>query len=229
MRFIRKHKNIFLILTLGFFLGSLFVGVGSVIVGADSRSLAAKVGSAPIQLKSFEINYRQTLDGIRSSPNPPEITPQIEQALRADVLRELIIRELFAIEAAQWGMKVTDREIAEDVALRPAFQKDGRFDPNLYAQFVFRTLGVLPKEFEAERKKEIINSKLRGIISWSFPPSPQEMEWLYRIARPTATAADFSKERAQFANREQSETAVATLNQYLNQLVQKHPIKTYLE
>ncbi|MEK7287411.1 MAG: SurA N-terminal domain-containing protein [Elusimicrobiota bacterium] len=230
MKFIRKHKELFLLLTLGFFFMSLFVGVGSMIfTGSDTRDLAAKVGPSRVERKSFNINYRQALEAVRAGKVQRDLTPELELALQNDVLRELIIRELFAVESAKWGLSVSDREIAEDIAFRQTFQREGRFDPNLYAQFVYRTLGVLPKDFEAERRKEIANAKLRGLISWSFPPSPQELEWLYHIAKPTSTAANFLKEREEFARQEQSEAAIATLNQYLSQLSQKYPIRTFLD
>ncbi|MBI4668318.1 MAG: SurA N-terminal domain-containing protein [Elusimicrobia bacterium] len=229
MRFIRKHKETMLLVTLGFFFLSI-IGVGSYLfIGADARSLAAKVGKSKIKRETFAMNYRQALEGLQASRPDLEITADVENALRNDVLRELIIRELFLNEARLLGLRTTKSEVANDIARRPLFQTEGRFDPNKYYQFILRTLGVLPKDFEAERAKEMTTYKLRGLLSWISPPTPHNLEWLYRVERPTATAADFEKDRLDFAQKIQSEEAVALLNQLLIQLSQKNPVKTYLD
>lgn len=216
-----------LLITLGFFFLSI-LGVSSyVFIGADARSLAAKIGSSKIERKVFDINYRQALQGLEASRPDLEMTAEVEQAVENDVMRELIIRELFSIESRAWGLKTTDGEVAQDIARHPLFQTEGRFDPNKYYQFALRSLGILPKEFEAERFKEITNVKFRSLVSWVFPPTPQEVEWLYKIERPTATAQTYLKEQDAFAQKIQSESAVSTLNLLLNQIAQKHPVKTY--
>ncbi|MBI4062863.1 MAG: SurA N-terminal domain-containing protein [Elusimicrobia bacterium] len=229
MRFIRKHKNFFLLLTLLSFFFSIFVGVGSYFFLAwDTRNVAAKVGKAKIGRQLFEMSYRQALEGMKADNPELEMTPEVEGNLKNNVLRELIIRELVTLEARAWGLRSTGREVAQDIASRPAFQTDGRFDPAKYYQFAMRTLGILPKELEAERSKDLTDMKFRALVSWSFPPSPSELQWLYHVYSPTRTAAAWAKEADAFSRRVQSEEALATLNQLLLQLSQKHPIESYL-
>ena len=228
MKFIRKHKRVLLLLTLVLFFFSIF-GVGSyVILGWDTRDLAAKVGKSRITRKLFDMNYRQALEAVRANKPELDITADMEKELQANILRELIIRELMNLEARSWGIRSTDREVAQDIASRPVFQTDGRFDPGKYYQFVIRTLGVLPKELEAERAKEIADVKFRSFVSWVFPPAPKEMDWLYQIYAPAKKSRVNSKEREEILRRIQFEESIATLNQLLVRLSQKYPIKTYL-
>ncbi|MBI4369610.1 MAG: SurA N-terminal domain-containing protein [Elusimicrobia bacterium] len=229
MRFIRKHKEPLLLLTLGFFFLSFFVGLSSVLVNNDERNLAAKVGKSKIPNQSFAVNYRQALEGTRSQNPNLELTNEFEQALRENVLRDLIIRELFTAEAKTWGLEVTPRLVVEDIARRPVFQKEGRFDPNLYVQFVMRTLGVTPGEFEKEHQKDLEDRQLRNLISWTFPAIPTETQWLYRIEKPTATVREFEQEAASFGQQMEQQRVISMVNFYLNQLTQKYPIRTFLQ
>ena len=108
-----------LLITLGFFFISI-LGVSSyVFIGADARNLAAKVGSSKIENKVFSMNYRQALEGIQASRPDLQMTAEIEQSIKSDVLRELIIRELFTAEAKSWGLKTTEAEVANDIARYP--------------------------------------------------------------------------------------------------------------
>lgn len=224
-RFIRRHKEMLLGVILLLFLLSLFVGFGSIV--ADRRNLVAKVGSSPIKRKPFDMLYRQTLESLRNSNPETVINAEMERQLQNEILREMVIRELFVLEAKEWGIRVTEAEVANDIAGRSLFHKDGRFDPTLYYQFVVRTLGVFPKEFEAERSKDIANNKIRGLLGYAASPVvPSEFFWIYSAEHPGDQLKDEDRPRLFQAMTQQK--SLDLLNQFLAQVSQKHPIQAYL-
>jgi hypothetical protein len=205
------------------------VGVGSLVFsGLETRDAVAKVGRSKIASKPFYATVRQALEGLRSRNPNMDITREVETGMQDDVLRELIIRELFVLEAKHWDMKVAPQEVAGDLWRRPAVWKDGKFDPQVYYQFVIRTLGLLPKEFERERAKDLMAWKFRELISAAFIPPEAALRWAYQVEHSTRTEKDWQKERAAFAERVVMEKQLALLNQFLQQLSQKNPVKPYL-
>ncbi|MEK6543741.1 MAG: SurA N-terminal domain-containing protein [Elusimicrobiota bacterium] len=230
-RFIRKYKEILLVVILVMFMLSLFVGFGSVVM--SGKDVIAKVGKRKIGRKPFEMNYRQTIEAIRSNNPEADITADMEKGLRQEVLRELIIREFFLMEAQKWGLKVSPPEVARDIAMQPLFtNKEGQFDPRTYYQFVVRTLGVLPKEFEAERERDILNLKFRNILAQSIPLIPSQMQWTYALqhAKDGKQLAELSEDqRKQVMQNIGQQASLDLLNMFLTQLSQRYPVQTFLD
>lgn len=228
-KFFRKHKEGFIIGTLIFFFLSIFVGIGSVFfTGVDTRQVIAKVGPAKIDAKPFYANMRQMTESIKQRNPSMDITSEMEQGLKTDMLRDMIIRTLFNMEARRWGLKVAPQEVAQDIVTQKAFQKDGQFNPQAYYEFTIRNLGLLPKEYEKERAEDILSMKFRGILTAAMVSTEPELKWLWRNENPAKSDKDWIKERNEFANRIYNEKMVALLNQLLGQLSQKNQIQTFL-
>ena len=93
------------------------------------------------------------------------VTDETIQAKKQEVLRDLIQEEVFTQLAKQYGIAISDSELAADIQRYPAFQKDGRFDQTAYFQTLYFGLRTTPEDFERrfldykvkEDKKRLLN------------------------------------------------------------------------
>jgi len=93
------------------------------------------------------------------------LTPELLQRLnlRKEAVNRLIEERLAIQEAVRLQLDVTDGEVRAQVQNYPLFQRDGRFDRDLY----FRMLSanrIQPGEFEAQQKRALLVEKLRNTI-----------------------------------------------------------------
>ncbi len=103
--------------------------------------------------------------------------------LRENVLDQMIDRELLVQAAASHGIAVSDRELFEEIAKIPAFQKDGHFDKPTYDLLIERQLGSTQAQFEDEMRKSLLAQKMVGSLSESAKVSDDEVR------------AEFAKEK----------------------------------
>ncbi|MFC1522443.1 SurA N-terminal domain-containing protein [Elusimicrobiota bacterium] len=226
MGFLRRYKETFLIITLGTFFLSIFVGVGSFFfIGADTRNLVAKVGKSKLERNTFFVNYNQSLEAMRQQNPEMDITPEMEETIKANILRDMVLRELFVLEAKKLGLGVSPREVSFDIARRPIFQREGRFSPALYYEFVRRNLGILPKDFEAEREKDLLSDKFRRMLFALTVVNPLEVQWI----KTFISAENMPEKPEELIAQAQRSKAVDTTNQYLLKLSQKYKVETFLE
>lgn len=79
----------------------------------------------------------------------------------------MIRQEVFYQESKKYGIKVPDQDLQMHLSFYPAFQKDGYFDPQTYAQTVTQVIGMPLGDFEKARKKDIAAQKLTALINAS--------------------------------------------------------------
>jgi peptidyl-prolyl cis-trans isomerase D len=145
-------------------------------------SMAANVDGDTVTAKDFRYGY--ILIG------GPQYPPQRAKDLRIKerVMDELIDRELLVQEAERLGFRVSESE-AEDFVLSSkivgpggyeqsmtAVQKDGHFDYDTFAKFVQYSLGMQPKAFLEQQRKELLAARVRNVVRGGVNVSLDEVK-----------------------------------------------------
>lgn len=77
-------------------------------------------------------------------------------------------------------IRVSDREVIEELHRWPLFQRDGSFEPKTY-QFVIRySLGTTPRAFEEEVRDQLAVAKLLDRIAGAVEVTEEELRAAYR-------------------------------------------------
>jgi len=142
---------------------------------------AAQVAGATITQNSFRYGFM--LVGGAQIPAPMAKRDRLKEL----VMDKLIERELLAAEADRLGYVVTDEEVEDQIAdskiiglgavhTVPRLQKDGKFNYDSFKTFLQYDLGLTPKSFVAEQKKELLANRLRDLMRAGVSVSTDEVK-----------------------------------------------------
>jgi len=168
LKFIRRNaaamwvKMMFLAIVLVFIIG---FGIGGYLGGADTVPFAAKVNGQRIEPADAERAYESMLrlyQNLYKENFRPEMAETLD--LRGKALDQLIRMTLLRQEAERIGLRVSDNAVRDQIATNQAFQDDGRFDRDLYVR-VLRSNRVMPAEFEASTREQLLASRLQDLIT----------------------------------------------------------------
>ncbi|HBU69570.1 MAG TPA: hypothetical protein DEE98_04205 [Elusimicrobia bacterium] len=227
MDFLRKHMRIIFIITLGGLLAGVFIGFGSYSFGGKTPADAvAEVNGTGIPYKHFSSAYNRAVETLRNGKE--EVTNDMLEQKKQEVLQDLIQEEVFSQVAKQYGIKVSDMELAADLRNYPAFQKDGQFDQRAYFQVVFQVLKTTPHDFEESRRRQISIYKLRQLIASSVKITGPELQMEYSRANK-GNMKNFEKEKDKFLENLRQEKVMMVFNEWFKQLNQSVKIKVHLQ
>jgi peptidyl-prolyl cis-trans isomerase D len=185
-------------------------------------SYAAKVGSQTITNNDFRYGYML----MGGAQRPAKLAQQ--ERLKETVMDRLIERELLAETADEMGFVVTEEEVDDQIADSKItllgnqvtvgrFQKDGVFNYEAFKMFVQFELGMTPKAFSAQQKKELEAARVRNLLRDSVSVSPEEVkaEFLRRNRQINLEYMRFVGHRfdAEIAPTEDEIAAYATKNE----------------
>jgi peptidyl-prolyl cis-trans isomerase D len=196
MDWFRKNMRTIFLITVAGFLGGIFIGFGGYFFGGRGLTNAiAEVNGKKISYRKYAQLFNRIMDNLRDKGT--EITDEVIQQVRREVLQDLIQEEVFTEEAKKHGIVVTDNEVAMDIRSFPAFQKDGKFDQRTYFQIVVLQLKMTPQEFEESRRNQIAIAKLRNLITSGIKISDIELQFEY-ARRHNGNMSGFEKEKDKF-------------------------------
>lgn len=188
--FLVKYKNIFLFLTIAFFLGSLgFVGAGVFMEEYGPNAAIAKVGSSRVTYKDFETSYK--IAETQARENLDENTPEVPATLKQEVLQALINEESLSQTACKYGLGVSDLEVG--YAIKSSFSAGDMFNKNSYIWVVRNQFGMNPSQYEAMVKKQKMAAKFQNMLILSAKVPQQEIDFLYK-KDPKAKTTDQENE-----------------------------------
>lgn len=176
--FLIKHKKSILIITLACFIGSLaYVGIGSFRSGVLSSN-AAMVGSAPITYRTlYKVAEAQTRT---LQKNGVDVDEEMRNYLKQQVLQGLIGEEILNQSAREFGMAVSNYEIASEIQSAPFFSQNGKFDRTAYEQVVKHQLGMTPAEFEDQLARGKMQERFRLALFSIYKLTPEEVRFAYQ-------------------------------------------------
>lgn len=165
LKLMRKHARFFYILFFIVILSFIFWGVGT--VDKSTNVAVAVVGKEKISLEEYWIAYDRVREFYRETLKEG-FTDEVEKKLnlKQKVLDILIDERVLLISAERAGISVSERELEEAITNDPTFMRDGKFNRDVY----LRTLQLnrmTPQMYESMRKRELILSKMRRLITES--------------------------------------------------------------
>ncbi len=217
------RKSIFAATTAVFLIG-MFVGMGgNLFISRDASGAVAEVQGVKLPYSVYQTRVRQTVDAMRDRGS--EVTEALEKQVKDELLRDMIVEEIFAQKGAEMGLKVSDLELAADI--QQTFRRGGAFDQGAYFQAVVTQLHMSPEQYEEQRRRSLLGQKYRRLITSAIKVDPAEVEAL--AAKSKVKAKDLPAERERVAARMYQERSFAVLNLHLRQLSAQLDVKSYLD
>jgi peptidyl-prolyl cis-trans isomerase D len=152
---VRSNKRIVQVILGLITLSFALFGVESYLRNVSQNSDVATVAGSAISRGEFDRALREQQDRIRNSSSS-----KVDEAIfrspefRQAVLNNLINQRVLAIHAAKNRLAVGDRQLQDTIAVIPAFQNEGHFDPARY-DAVLRAQGMSQPIFESRLRQDL--------------------------------------------------------------------------
>ena len=177
----QRHKK-WLVITIWIstiaFVGAGFVGWGSYDYGSKG-GVVAEVGNKEVTVEEYQQEYSNIYNEYARMFGPMFNKEFAEQLKLKDVaFKRVLEKNLIMAYGDSIGFTVTDEEIAKELLKYEVFQKDGKFDKNLYIQ-VLNQNKMTPKDFEESLKNSILLQKTQKLFSLNS--SEKEIENLSKL------------------------------------------------
>ena len=172
---------VIIVFLLGFSFTDIFTG------GSASETIVAKVGEEEISVEQYQKRLFQVLDNYKNQMkgnfNKELIT---QMRVPEQILQNMINSEIIQNEAKKLSLRATKSELKKMIVNFPAFQREGKFvGISEYKRYlaIFRTNA---KDFEADLKKDIVNDKLKEIVTASMIVDNTTLMEIYRKENDSA-------------------------------------------
>jgi peptidyl-prolyl cis-trans isomerase D len=181
LEFMRKHAQSWLIKVLLGLIIVVFVLYFGSSRWRDPAEGLVTVGDQHITFNDYRKEYQNLLDMYRQRLGA-NLTEEVVKSLnlKQQALDNLVNQAVLRIKADEMGIRVSDDEVRAIIAMQPAFQRDGVFDPKRYDQLL-RYQRMSPEEFESLQKKAIMTAKVQDIFREGVKVSEKELSDLYRL------------------------------------------------
>lgn len=223
--FLIKYKKAILIITLAFFIGSIaYIGLDSYASGAFDRN-AASVGATAITYRDL---YKATDAQSRLlRNNGVDVDENMQKALTQQALSSLIIEEILNQSAKEYGIGVSDYEIAVDIGYSPQFYQNGQFNKKAYEYALKHQLGVTPAQFEEQIRRSKVADRFRMALYSIYKLTPEEVRFAY--LNQHGNMKNFEKNKKEF-EKQLFETKMETAQEaFFDDFNNRVEIKTFLD
>lgn len=178
LTFLRGHGTKWLVKLVLWTLVLAFVGTMGLVWGYGNEKNerpVAKVGRYSITHGEYRRYYENMLRRLQEMAGASLTRDMIKQMnLERSALDALIMEKLQLKAAKDAGMVVTDEELRHDIEITPAFQRDGRFDRDIY-NGALRGGNLAPREYEKMLTQDIMIRKVAQIVTDSVQTTDQEV------------------------------------------------------
>ena len=169
--FVHKNKKLIQILLAIMFLPFAFFGIDHYFRGGEGGNSVASVSGQPVSQQEFtqalqeRQNYLQRLMGGRVDPamlDSPE--------LRFAVLDGVIRQRLLVNQAVRYNVLVPDEQLQQIIAEQPAFQDNGKFSHERYAE-ILRRQNTSEVSFENSVRRDLMLQRVNdGFLATTLVP-----------------------------------------------------------
>ncbi|NIM03456.1 hypothetical protein GTN66_04835 [bacterium] len=194
MNFLRKNVKTFLWCIAIAFIGGVFLW------NFSTRRLIDSV----VSVNGTKISYSSFLDSVNArirnwyDQNPEgELTDDQRKEIKSEVLNSLIQEQLLLQEAKKYGIYVSQSEVINTIRSLPQFQREGKFDPQLYFYILQNYFRTEPAVYENQVKLLITNQKMRDFIISSVKVTDQEVKDEYARRKIKDKEENFKKDLLQ--------------------------------
>lgn len=136
--------------------------------------------------------FRETLDMQERSSRfqldqiPSEQREMYQAQIRSHVLEQMISGEVVAQSAENLGIRISDGEVRDYLWSIPQFQKNGRFQRELYQSFLENTRRNA-QTFEDQIRKQMGVQKTQYLFSASMTPASKEVDAMEELNKKAVT------------------------------------------
>ncbi len=169
-----------IILVFIFSFGAGSRGLRSGITDRTSDHWAATVNGHLIPGSDFQERYAQRFQMMRRYRGDKYgLEDAKSDNLKEEALKGLIDRELLAQAAERQGLTVTDDELFKKLADEPSFQSNGKFDAELYKNYLENRVGTSAEKFEEGLRRDLLAQKMTQVAINGATVSKDEVraEW----------------------------------------------------
>lgn len=156
----------------------VFWGIGSY---TGPKGLVASVNGKNITEVEFQRAYAMMEDNLRRSI--PNLTSEMLESFQLEqrVLQSLLQEKLIEDEAERAGLTISPYELRAALEQLPYFQKDGKFDADVYREVLSRN-HITPRQFEADQAKAMLPAKLQRLVTNGTYVDPSAVKALFDYA-----------------------------------------------
>jgi len=173
----QKH-NKYLVITIWIatiaFIGAGFVGWGTYQYGSKAGAIA-QVGEVTISQEKFNFTYQnlyrqvaQAMGGAFDDAKAKELQ------LPKQAYNRLVVQAYLLNLAREYGIVVSEEELAEAIAAIPSFQENGSFNKKVYMTFL-SARRIKAKSFEAIMRDDLTIEKLMALINKNAVPFEKQV------------------------------------------------------
>ena len=182
----RRRKRVFAWL----FLPLLVVGLVAYLIPGVGVQWGREIGAPFVaRVGSAEISPLELRDSLfrflRSSRVPYDRKLLRQMRIEEQILNQLISREIVLQQGRRLGVDATSEEIQEKILTVPAFLEEGNFFLQRY-KAILRQNGLTVEQFEESIRYEIMQEKLRDLVTEYVNVSDWEAEQDYRLRNEKA-------------------------------------------
>jgi len=191
----------------------LFFGLDSYMRGVPQDAVAV-VNGEEISASEFQTSFSQYRARLRQQLGDRYSDIETNQpAVRREHLETMIDQLLLRQHAADLGLRVSDRAVAEIIRDIPAFQIEGEFNPDVYQQ-ALRGAGESPRSFEQSLRQDIQTSLIPQAVSESAAITETEVDRMIGLQRQTRQVSLIDVDASRFSEQvELSDTDIETYYQ----------------
>lgn len=138
--------------------------------GETQTNTVASVGDLTITRDEYQRTYQNTYRFYKENVQGDFK----DETLKQFVIDGLIENKLWSLAAKEMGLTVSPEELRDDILQRPEFQRNGKFDPELYRRLLAANR-LTPALFESMHATELLREKARTVIRDSVALTPIEI------------------------------------------------------
>lgn len=182
------HGKVFKVLFWIIILSFVFAGVGNYLIPRLNTD-PVKVGKYTISATDWNQQVNQRTQAIQANYGPQAVemleNKDFLRNLRMDVLETLIDNVALNSATFEEGVRIGDEQVKDVIRRTPAFQKDGKFDNDLFLAKV-RNIGLSPDSFaEQLRINQLSGTIMNPVTGVSSVVMPFETDNLSKVFSQT--------------------------------------------
>lgn len=180
LHLVRKHADSWMVkgilwLIVFAFVGTIFYSWGMGGASASRGGVVATVEGEEIHFNEYQTTFDNLVNLYRNQFKSQFNEELIERLdLKTAALDGLIQRKLLLLEAQKQNINVSDDELINHIQKISAFQRDNKFNRELYNNYI-RFSRTTPREFEEDQRETLLMAKVEQLIKDNVKVSEAEM------------------------------------------------------
>ncbi len=181
---LRRHARHWIIALIVCAIGAVFVlsyGYGGLKSGPLQE--VAEVNGQPILITAYARQLNEMIKQYQEM-SQSELTPEMIRAMRLkEMARDRLIAEALLLQAAaRQGLTVSNAELRQYIERYPFFQRNGKFDEQLYFMLLARNQ-LSSAEFEDQERRALELRKITGEVTSLAKVSDAQIRETYNLAK----------------------------------------------